>query len=94
MKNIKNEIRSFGLSFLRDQKSEEQKRGREKRREEEEEGREEQKVWDFYGFLWIILDTCIDFYGFVWKKKSNHKPIFDEFGSKRTLLGILVVFWT
>ena len=31
---------------------------------------------------------------FVWKKKSNHKPIFDEFGSKRTLLGILVVFWT
>ena len=26
------------------------------------------------------------------KKKSNHKPIFDEFGSKRTLLGILVVF--
>ena len=28
------------------------------------------------------------------KKKSNHKPIFDEFGSKRILLGILVVFWT
>ena len=25
-------------------------------------------------------------------EKSNHKPIFDEFGSKRTLLGILVVF--
>ena len=24
---------------------------------------------------------------------SNHKPIFDEFGSKITLLGILVVFW-
>ena len=28
------------------------------------------------------------------EKKSNHKPIFDEFGSKKTLLGILVVFWT
>ena len=45
---------------------------------------------NFYGFLWIILDTCIDLYGFVWEKKikSNHKPIFNEFGSKRTLLGI------
>ena len=31
---------------------------------------------------------------FIWEKKSNHKPIFDEFGYKRTLLGILVVFWT
>ena len=28
------------------------------------------------------------------EKKSNHKPIFYEFGSKRTLLDILVVFWT
>ena len=26
------------------------------------------------------------------EKKSNHKPIFDEFGSKRTLFCILVVF--
>ena len=26
-------------------------------------------------------------------EKSNHKPIFYEFGSKRTLLVILVVFW-
>ena len=26
-------------------------------------------------------------------EKSNHKPIFDEFGYKRTLLGILVVFF-
>ena len=37
--------------------------------------------------VWIIglLDFCME--------KSNHKPIFfDEFGSKRTLLGILVVF--
>ena len=76
MKNIKNEIRSFGLSFLRDQKREEKKRGREKRREEEEEeeGREEQKVCISMGFLWIILDTCIDFYGFVWKKNQTINP--------------------
>ena len=36
----------------------------------------------------------MDFSMEVRKKKSNHKPIFDEFGSKRTPLGILVVFWT
>ena len=56
MKNIKNEIRSFGLSFLRDQKREDQKIGREKRREEE--GREEQKIWismGFYGLFWILV---------------------------------------
>ena len=34
-----------------------------------------------YGLLWVCME------------KSNHKPIlFDEFGSKRTILGILVVF--
>ena len=60
MKNIKNEMRSFGLSFLRDQKREEQKKGRDKRREEEkeEEGREEQNVWismSFYGLFWILV---------------------------------------
>ena len=56
MKNIKNKIRSFGLSFLRDQKREEQKRGREKRREEEEEeeGREEKKVWISMGFYGLF----------------------------------------
>ena len=56
MKNIKNEIRSFGLSFFRDQKREVQKRGREKRREEEEEeeGREEQKVWISMGFYGLF----------------------------------------
>ena len=56
MKNIKNEIRSFGLSFFRGQKREEQKRGRAKRREEEE--REEKKVWisiGFYGLFWILV---------------------------------------
>ena len=48
------------------------KRGREQRREEEEEeeGRGA-KGMDFYRFLWIILDTCIDFYGFVWEKKNQ-----------------------
>ena len=41
-------------------------------------------VWKygFYGFAWIL-------YG---EKKSNHKPNFDEFGYKRTLLGILLCF--
>ena len=36
--------------------------------------------------VWIIglLDFCME--------KSNHKPFFYEFGSKRTLLGISVVF--
>ena len=43
---------------------------------------------NFYGFLWISLDTCIDFYGFVWKK-SNHKPIFDELGLKEPYF----VYW-
>ena len=32
-----------------------------------------------YGFLYISME------------KSNHKLIFDEFGSRKTLLGILVV---
>ena len=40
-------------------------------------------------FVYGTLDGCLCFC----MGKSNHKPIFDEFGSKRTLLGILVVFW-
>ena len=28
------------------------------------------------------------------KKNQTINPFFDEFGSKRTLLGILIVFWT
>ena len=90
MKNIKNEITSFGLSFLRDPKREEQKKEEKKEEKKKRKKKEEKsKSMDFYGFLWIILDTFIYFYGFVWKKKkSNHKPIFDEFGSKRTLFGI------
>ena len=48
-----------------------------------------------YGFLWVFMDYFGYLYRFLWicMEKSNHKPIFDEFGSKRTLLGILVVFW-
>ena len=40
-------------------------------------------------FVYGTLDGCL----FFCIGKSNHKPIFDEFGSKRTLLSILVVFW-
>ena len=79
------------------------KKGREKRREkeEEEEGREKEEKKKRkkkeenskrYGFLWVFMDYFGYLYRFLWicmgKKKSNHKPIFDEFVSKRTLLGI------
>ena len=40
-------------------------------------------------FVYGTLDGCLCFC----MGKSNHKPIFYELGSKRTLLGILVVFW-
>ena len=42
---------------------------REERKEERKKKEEKRKRYgfcmDFYGFLWISLDTCIDFYGFV-----------------------------
>ena len=58
IKNIKNKIRSFGLSFFRDQKREEQKkRKREKKRRRRGRRKRRAKDMDFYGFLWIILDT-------------------------------------
>ena len=38
-----------------------------------------------YGTLGVCLCFCM--------RKSNHKPILYEFGSKRTQLSILVVFW-
>ena len=38
---------------------------------------------DFFTLVWMLW--------FVWKKQTIN-PFFDEFGSKRTLLGILVVF--
>ena len=37
-------------------------------------------------FVYGTLDGCLCFR----MGKSIHKPIFDEFGSKRTLLGIFV----
>ena len=48
-----------------------------------------EKGMDFYGFLWIILDTCIDFYGFVWKKNQTINPFFMNFDLKRPYL----VYW-
>ena len=46
------------------------------------------KGMDFYGFLWIILDTCIDFYGFVWKNKTIN-PFLMNLGLKEPYL----VYW-
>ena len=48
-----------GESVKRERKRE-NKRGRRGRRRKRRE-----KGMDFYGCLWISLDTCIDFYGFV-----------------------------
>ena len=44
--------------------------------------------------VWIIglLDFCMKF--FDEEETINPFFFFNEFGSKRTLLGILVVFWT
>ena len=42
--------------------------------------------------VWIIglLDFCMEFFD----EEENINPFFfDEFWSKRTLLGILIVFW-
>ena len=66
------------------------KRKKAKKRRRRRKRRE--KGMDFYGFF---MDYFGYLYRFLWicMEKSNHKPIFDEFGSKRTLLGILVVFW-
>ena len=43
-----------------------------------------------YGFLYTSMDVmvCMEL---VWKNQTI-TPLFEEFGSKRTLLGILVVF--
>ena len=47
------------------------------------------KGMDFYGFLWIILDTCIDFYGFVWKKNQTINPFLINLDLKEPYL----VYW-
>ena len=76
----------------------------EEEEEEEEEGEESQrKVWKFRFLYRKIMDFSMECLEFVYGTldgclcfcmgKSNHKPIFDEFGSKRTILSILVVFW-
>ena len=44
---------------------------------------------DFYRFLWIILDTCIDFYGFVWKKNQTINPFLMNLDLKEPYL----VYW-
>ena len=49
MKNIKNEITSFGLSFLRDPKREEQKK--EERKEEKKKRKKKEEKSKRYGFL-------------------------------------------
>ena len=52
-------------------------------------------VWNLLILVWIIelLDFCMKL--FVKEETINHFFFFFyEFGSKRTLLGILVVFWT
>ena len=69
------------------QKRGEEKRKRRRRRKRRREGRRKpRKVWNaliLYGKVWI----------FVWKILTiNPFFFFYEFGSKRTLLGILVVF--
>ena len=51
-------------------------------------------VWNLLILVWIIrlLDFCMKF--FVEEETINPFILFYEFGSKRTLLGILVVVWT
>ena len=46
-----------GVESVKRERKREKKRGRRRKRRA--------KCMDFYGFLWISLDTCIDFYGFV-----------------------------
>ena len=78
MKNIKNEIRSFGLSFLRDQKHEEQKKEEERKEEKKKRKKKEEKS-KRYEYLWVFMDYVGYLYRFLWiymEKKSNHKPIF------------------
>ena len=73
---------------MKSKKEEERKEEKKKRKKKEEKSKR-------YGFLWVFMDYFGYLYRFLWiciEKKLNHKPIFDEFGSKRTLRCILVVF--
>ena len=71
---------------MRDQKCEEKKTEEESKEEKKKRKKKEEKS-KRYGFLWVFMDYLGYLYRFLWicKEKSNHKPIFDEFGSKRTL---------
>ena len=74
-----------------------ERRGRRRRRKPK-------KGMEFVKFcmelVWKLLFWygLLDFWAFVWnclmKKKQKTLFFFYEFGSKRTLLGILVMFWT
>ena len=44
---------------------------------------------DFYGVLWIILDTYIDLYRFVWKKNQTINPFLMNLDLKEPYL----VYW-
>ena len=59
----------------------EEKEKKKKNKKRREEGRRKDQEEQMYGKLWI----------FVWKNRTRNL-FFYEFGSKRTLLGILVVF--
>ena len=45
--------------------------------------------WEYEIMIWYGL---LDFWTLVWKNQTINPFFFYEFGSKRTLLGILVVF--
>ena len=74
----------------------------EEEEEEEEEGKEQrygslgfcmEKLWILVWNVWnLCMELWMGVYVFVWENQTIN-PFFDEFGSKRTLLGILVVFW-
>ena len=76
---------------------------RERRGREKEEEESQRKVWNLlsfvcnlygnYDFVWIfgLLDFCMEFFD---EEETINPFFFYEFGSIRTLLGILVVFWT
>ena len=76
---------------MKRKKEEERKEDKKKRKKREDKRKR-------YGFLWVFMDYFGYLYRFLWicmeKKNQTINPFFDEFGSKRTLLGILVVFWT
>ena len=72
MKNIKNEITSFRLSFLRDLKREEQKKEERKeekkkrKKKEEKKKRKKEEKSKRYGFLWVFMDYFGYLYRFLW----------------------------